>query len=133
MLLHDESHGAPLIDALARFGEGLPAHVLPFAVNEITQIGLESIVAAFAYGASAMRFLLRARPRHDASGLLRTMTLADPILTGLGFGSGRIDTIETDDPDFYWRHFARSRRCHHAASGELPSPTARNEAYCVSR
>ncbi|MEI9923093.1 MAG: 4Fe-4S binding protein [Bradyrhizobium sp.] len=99
VLLHDESHGTPLIDALARFGDGLPAHVLPLALNEMTQIGLESIAAAFAYGASAMRFLLRARPLHDVSGLLRTMALADPILKGLGFGPGRIDTIETDDPD----------------------------------
>ena len=99
LLVHDEAHGAPLIDALARFGDGLPARVLPFAVNEITQIGLESVAAAFAYGASAMRFLLRARPLHDVSGLLRTMALADPILSGLGFGGGRIDTIETDDPD----------------------------------
>jgi ferredoxin len=99
VLVHDDPHGAPLIDALARFGDGLPAHVLPFAVNEITQIGLESIAAAFAYGASAIRFLLRARPLHDVSGLLRTMALADPILSGLGFGGGRIDTIETDDPD----------------------------------
>jgi ferredoxin len=99
VLVHDDPHGAPLIDALARFGDGLPAHVLQFAVNEITQVGLESVAAAFAYGASAMRFLLRARPRHDVSGLLRTMALADPILTGLGFGSGRVATIETDDPD----------------------------------
>jgi ferredoxin len=99
VLVHDDPHGAPLIDALARFGDGLPARVLPFPVNEVTQIGLESIAAAFAYGASAMRLLLRARPRHDVSGLLRTMALADPILTGLGFGSGRIATIETDDPD----------------------------------
>jgi ferredoxin len=99
MLVHDDPHGVPLIDALARFGDGLPAHVLPFAVNEITQVGLEGVAAAFAYGASAMRFLLRARPRHDISGLLRTMALADPILTGLGFGTGRIATIETDDPD----------------------------------
>jgi hypothetical protein len=43
-----------LIDALARFGDGLPAHVLPFAVNETTQVGLETIAATFAYGASAM-------------------------------------------------------------------------------
>ncbi len=99
VLVHDDPHGAPLIDALARSGDGLPNNVLPFTVNEITQIGLESIAAAFAYGASAMRFLLRARPRHDVSGLLGTMALADPILTGLGFGSGRIATIETDDPD----------------------------------
>jgi ferredoxin len=99
VLVHDDSHGTPLIDALARFGDGLPAHVLPFAVNEITQIGLESVAAAFAYGASAMRFLLRARPLHDVSGLLHTMELVDPILAGLGFGPGRIATIETDDPD----------------------------------
>jgi ferredoxin len=99
VLVHDEPHGAPLIDALARFGDGLPAHVLPFAVNEITQVGLESIIAAFAYGASAMRFLLRDKPRHDVSGLRRTMATADPILAGLGFGGDRVAAVETDDPD----------------------------------
>jgi ferredoxin len=99
VLLHDDSHGAPLIDALARFGDGLPAHVLPFAVNEVTQVGLEFVAAAFAYGAVAMRFLLRARPRHDVTGLMRTIALADPILEGLGFGANRIATIETDDPE----------------------------------
>jgi ferredoxin len=99
VLLHDEPHGAPLIDALARFGDGLPGHVLPFSVNEVTQIGLEAIAALFAYGTSAVRVLLRARPRHDVAGLTRTITLAEPILAALGFGAGRIATIETDDPD----------------------------------
>jgi ferredoxin len=99
VLVHDDPHGAPLIDALARFGDGLPANVLPFAVNEITQVGLENIAAAFAYGASGMWLLLRARPRHDVAGLMRTIALADPILMGLGFGDGRIAAIETDDPD----------------------------------
>jgi ferredoxin len=100
LLLHDEAHGAALIDALARHGDGLPANVLPVAVNEITQVGLEAIAAAFAYGASAMRFLLRGRARHDMAGLMKTIALADPILEGLGFGIGRVTTIETDDPDF---------------------------------
>lgn len=99
LLAHDDVHGSPLIDALARFGDGLPANVLPFAVNEVTQIGLESIAAAFAYGVSAVHFLLRAKPRHDVSGLTRTITLADPILAGLGFGERRLSVIATDDPD----------------------------------
>jgi len=99
VLLHDDVHGAPLIDALARFGDGLPANVLPLSVNEVTQVGLEAIAAAFAYGASALRFLLRARPRHDVAGLTKTLALAEPILSGLGFGPGRLATIETDDPD----------------------------------
>lgn len=99
VLLHDEAHGAPLIDALARFGDGLPANVLPVVVNEVTQAGLEAVAAAFAYGAAALRFLLRARPRHDVAGLAKTLALAEPILAGLGFGSERVATIETDDPD----------------------------------
>ena len=99
MLLHDEAHGVPLIDALARFGDGLPANVLPIAVNEVTQVGLEAIAAALAYGAGAVRLLLRAKPRHDTAGLERTLALAEPILAGLGFGTGRAATIETDDPD----------------------------------
>jgi ferredoxin len=99
VLLHDEAHGAELIDALARHGDGLPANALPLAVNEVTQVGLEAVAAAFAYGASALRFLLRARPRHDVAGLRKTIALADPILKALGFGDGRVATIETDDPD----------------------------------
>ena len=98
LLVHDGEHGGELIDALARHGNGLPANVLPLAVNEVTQVGLELIAAAFAYGASALRLLLRAKPRHDVSGLKRTLALADPILTGLGFGPGRAATIESDDP-----------------------------------
>src|SRR5262249_43221573 len=97
--VHDEPHGTPLIEALARFGDGLPANVLPFSVNEVTQIGLEAIAAAFAYGAAAVRWLLRPKPRHDVTGLTRTLVLAEPILAGLGFGSARVATIETDDPD----------------------------------
>ena len=99
VLLHDAAHGAPLIDALARFAHGLPANVLPVCVNEATQVGLEAIAALFAYGASAVRLLLRSRPHHDVTGLRRTIALAEPILVGLGFGPGRIATLETDDPD----------------------------------
>jgi ferredoxin len=97
LLLHDDEHGGALIDALARHGDGLPANVLPLAVNEVTQIGIETIAAAFAYGASAVRLLLRGKPRHDVAGLSKTIALAEPILAGLGFGSAT--SIETDDPD----------------------------------
>lgn len=99
MLLHDGQHGTELIDALARHGDGLPANVLPLAVNEITQVGLEAIVAAFAYGATGVRFLLRAKPLHDTVGLTQTIAMADAILGGLGLAGRRVATIETDDPD----------------------------------
>ncbi|MEX0591424.1 MAG: 4Fe-4S binding protein, partial [Xanthobacteraceae bacterium] len=99
VLLHDAPHGDEMIDALARHGHGLPANVLPVAVNEMTQVGLETVAGAFAYGASAVRFLLRAKPRHDVTAIARTISYLEPVLAGLGFGQGLIGTIETDDPD----------------------------------
>jgi ferredoxin len=99
ILVHDAKHGSELINMLARHGDGLPATTVPFAVNEVTQVGLEMIAAAFAYGCSAVRFLLRQKQPHDVTGLMQTIALADPILQGLGFGAGRLQTIETNDPE----------------------------------
>ena len=54
VLFHDGEHGDAIIDALARFGAGLPANVLPLRVNEVTQLGPETIAAVFAYGGSGV-------------------------------------------------------------------------------
>ncbi len=99
ILIHDTDHGAALIEAAARFGDGLAAHTLPLAVNETGQIGLDVIAAAFAYGASSLHILGRSKPRHDIAGLRQTCATADALLTGLGFGDARVSIIETDDPD----------------------------------
>ena len=99
VIFHDAEHGSALIDALARHGDGLPANVLPVEVNEITQVGLEAVAAAHAYGASAVRFLTRAKARHDIAGLKKTIALVQPVLAKLGFDGVRVEAIETDDPD----------------------------------
>jgi ferredoxin len=99
VLFHDQGHGEPLIDALARFGPGLPANVLPVAVNEITALGIEAWTAPFAWGACAVRALGRGRPKHDARGLVQNITIANLLTRSLGFGSEVCGLIETDDPD----------------------------------
>jgi ferredoxin len=99
VLFHDTAHGEPLIDALARFGPGFPANVLPFAVNEVMQLGIEAWTAPLAWGASALRALGRARPKHDLTGLNRTLAIANLLADALGYGSDRAGLIETDDPD----------------------------------
>lgn len=99
LLLHDHAHGDALIAALARHGAGLPARVVPLAVNEATQVGIETILAAVAYGFRAVRVLTRARPRHDIAGLIQTAGLAEAILPALGYGSDAFGLIGTDDPD----------------------------------
>jgi ferredoxin len=101
VLFHDGEHGTEMIEALARYGDGLPANVMPVQLNEMTQIGLETVAATFAYGASAVRLLIRGKPRHDVAGLYKILALAEPILAGLGFAGARVATIETDDPDAF--------------------------------
>ncbi len=98
LLVHDAAHGNELIDALARHGGGLPANVIPLALNEMTQTGTEFAAAAFAYGASALRFLTREKPRHDTTSLMQTIDLMQAVLAGLGFDGNSIGVIATDDP-----------------------------------
>jgi ferredoxin len=99
VLFHDGEHGEDIIDALARFGEGLPANVLPLRVNEVTQLGPELLASVFAYGGSGAALLTRAKPRHDITALRRAVETADRVVGALGFGTGIIQIIETDDPD----------------------------------
>jgi ferredoxin len=99
LLVHESEHGMALIDALARTGDGLPARVIPFAVNEITQLGIELFATAMALGAAGIRIIAGDRTRGERTALDRTLGLAEAFLVGLGYGSGRIDVIETDDPD----------------------------------
>ena len=99
VLFHDGEHGEDIIDALARFGAGLPANVLPLRVNEVTQLGPEIIAAVFAYGGGGAAIATRAKPRHDIAGLRRTVEMSDSIIAALGFGADLVRIIETDDPD----------------------------------
>lgn len=97
ILFHDDDHGAGLIDAMARQGRGLPAHVIPVAVNEITRIGPEHIGAALAYGATEVVVLGRGRARHDLTGLQATLALMATLAAAAGHTAPRL--LETDDPD----------------------------------
>jgi ferredoxin len=99
VLFHDGEHGEGIIDALARFGEGLPANVLPLRVNEVTQLGPEMIAAVFAYGGSGAAIATRGKPKHDISGLRRVVEMSERIMASLGFGADLVRIIETDDPD----------------------------------
>jgi ferredoxin len=99
VLFHDAEHGWGLIEALARFGDGLPANVLPVEVNEVTQVGIEAISSVFAYGGAAVRFIARGRPKHDIDGLRRTIDLGNRLIAANGYGAVPAAVIETDDPD----------------------------------
>lgn len=99
LLVHDPVHGEETIDLIARFGDGLPARVLPFAVNQTTQIGLDFMTAAMAYGAARIVLLVPPNKGEEADPLRKEAALGETVLEGLGYGTGRILVVDDADPD----------------------------------
>ena len=98
LLLHDPRYGEELISTLARHGRGLPANVLPFPVNEVTQIGLDLLLAALGYGAGRVFILLPPGKTGESAALAQQISYADALTTGLGLGGGRCTILEHTDP-----------------------------------
>ena len=99
LLVHDPRRGDEIIAMIARHGSGLPAHVLPFAVNEVTQLGFDFLAMAFAYGASQLVVLAHPEKRDELGALAGQIGLAEAMLAGLGYGEGRVHVLVEEDPD----------------------------------
>jgi len=115
LLLHDSTHGEEMIAAIARTGRGLPARVLPFALNSATQIGFDFFACALAYGAAEIRILVGPKNRGELTGLAQQIGLAETAMAGLGYGAGRVAIIDADDPDAV-------EAALYALPGPLPAP-----------
>ncbi len=101
VLIHDEREGRALIAMAARFGRGLPASVIPFAVNEVTQTGHDLLTGALAMGAERVFIHLpeRLRREGEAAVLDFQIDLTTAMLNGMGRDGERVRLIESDDPD----------------------------------
>jgi ferredoxin len=97
--VHDPRRGEETIAAIARHGRGLPARVIPFAVNEVTQLGFDFLALAFAYGASQLVVLAQPRQQDELTALAGQIGLAETMLSALGFGAGRLAVLVEADPD----------------------------------
>jgi len=98
LLVHDGDFGEDLISALARFGDGLLASVIPFAVNSVAQTGLEFLLSAVAYGYSRISVLVPPEKLDELDSVNSNVDLANTILAGLGYEHTRLDVISERDP-----------------------------------
>lgn len=99
LLVHDNEYGLDLINAIARFGDGLPANVLPFAVNQTTQVGLDFLISASAFGASGVLLAVNPRKSDEVDGLKTESLIAQSVMDGLGYSGRRYLILDQVDPD----------------------------------
>ncbi len=101
LLLHDDEHGTELIGQLGRLAKagrgikGMPACMLPLALQHVASCGIDTWLAALAYGAVTVRILVTGHEAADYIRMLRQQVrLAQAILLGFGYPARRIDLLE---------------------------------------
>lgn len=99
ILAHDEKHGVEVISAMARFGRGLPANVIPISLNSVLMLGHDAMATALALGAE--RLVVLAPPQHteELEAIVKQAALANSLIGSLGYGESRVEVIAERDPD----------------------------------
>jgi ferredoxin len=92
LLVHDTDHGTEMISLSARFGRGLPADVIPLAVEALAGFGHAEMLAALASGFHGVDILAAPRTEHDPIN-------AEIALAAAMGGAGRLRLIDVADPD----------------------------------
>jgi len=100
LLVHDETHGADMVAMMARFGRGLPGHVLPLSLNQVTQAGHDIFAAALAAGAARIDIVCNPAKADELAPSSAEAELMGAILTGLDVAAPeRVRLIVESDPD----------------------------------
>ncbi len=117
LLFHDGEAGGAM---LATVVEALPERVIPIEVEEIGSVGMDSWLAAVAYGASHVLLLA---PPTVAPSVKRELTeqlrFARAILEGIGYAGERLKLVEAQD----------GAQALAAAQGLAPQPEIRPASF----
>ena len=95
LLVHDD-HGREMISLSARYGRGLPAHVIPMEVNALSGFGHAEILAALATGFAGVDILVG--PKTERHALEPQLELA------LAIAPDKASILDISDPDALSEH-----------------------------
>lgn len=100
LLVHDETHGTPLISVMARYGKGLPGHIIPFSLYSITVLGHDIFATAFAAGFESIVILCNPENQDELVPLDNEITIMRDILQELSIDHElRLIKLIENDPD----------------------------------
>lgn len=91
LLIHDREAGAAVLHGIAA---GMPENLLPFACEETGSVGMDTWLAALAYGAVAVVLLMPAQVASPVQReLQQQVEYAQAILQGMGCAAGAISLL----------------------------------------
>lgn len=96
LLVHDD-HGAEMIRLGSRYGQGLPAEVIPLGVPALSAFGHAEHLAALGLGYAGVDIL--PGPRTDRAVVQSEIALAAAVVHGAGVEGPRLTLIDEPDPE----------------------------------
>jgi ferredoxin len=121
ILFHSAGEGAALLQAtLDDAGTSpIPGRVLPFALHHVASTGIDTWLAAIAYGASGITVLTTGAeaPQYTVA-LERQMEIAQDVLAGLGYAGVHFQLVRASSPA------ELALALQHAPRGEAPREPA---------
>ncbi len=99
LLCHDTKHGMDLINAMARFGKGLPHNVIPYEMHSTSGIGHDAMIAALGCGFTKIVILADPSKLEEFDVLKKEIELTASFTNVLGFGKDRLQLFVETDPD----------------------------------
>ncbi len=99
LLLHDTSYGDELIAMVSRFGDGLPANLIPYKMHSVGRTGHDMLVGAVAAGFERIIVLVNPNRPDDMGCITEQFALASALLEGAGIKSeDRFQMLDDADP-----------------------------------
>ena len=100
LLLLDNNFGNEIINLLSRYGNGLPANLIPYSMHSVGRTGHDLLVSAIAIGFKKIFILVNPKNIEEFDFLPKQIELANALLSGVAKNEkNSITMIEENDPD----------------------------------
>ncbi len=134
ILFHGDGRAAELIAqagrlaAAGRSSSAMPSRVLPIALHHAASAGMDVWLSAVAYGAASVSVLTtKADAPQYVAALKQQLSIAQCVLSGLGYAGRHLQLIEADSPEELQAELAS------ISYGEVPAQPAAFNAFPEKR
>ncbi len=111
LLLHDSDYGDEMISLIARFGDGLPANLIPYKLHSVGRVGHDMLVGSIASGFERVMVIINPQKADELGSITAQFALASALLDGVGINcDNRFEVLDNADPQAISEQINRSVR-----------------------
>ena len=100
LILFDGEFGKEMINLISRYGNGLPANLIPYEMHSVGRVGHDLLVSSIALGYKKIFILVDPKNNEEFHFLPKQIEISNSLLSGVGNNNNNsISIIEENDPE----------------------------------